>query len=355
MRRLPSTACHAAVALCLLAASGCGRPTSEPPSTVTIETVPPAGAGGSTRTVPIGGRVRGHRPGDRIVVYARSGVWWVQPLAAQPFTDIDSAGRWQTTSHLGSEYGVLVVDRGHRAPATLDGLPQVGGTVRAVGSSHGTGDYVDAPRRTVVFSGHEWEVREASSDRGGANFYDARNVSVDTEGRLHLRIEPRDGRLTGAEVSLTRGLGFGTYEFTVADTAHLPPSAVFGLLTWDDGASQENHRELDVEISRWGDPANDNGQYVVQPYYIPANVRRFNAPAGRLTHAFRWEPGMVVFRTTRPGAVDGGPPLATHSFTTGVPMPGGERVRIHLYPFAYSTTPVAAPVEVVVEKFQHLP
>ena len=83
----------------------------------------------------------------------------------------------------------------------------------------------------------------------------------------------------------------------VRDVSHLEPAAAFGMFTWDDLGVEQNHREVGIEISRWGDPANKNAQYVIQPYYVAANVARFTAPAGRLTHSFRWEPGRVSFKT----------------------------------------------------------
>ena len=105
------------------------------------------------------------------------------------------------------------------------------------------------------------------------------------------------GKWTSAEVILTRSLGYGTYSFVVRDTSQLEPSAAFGMFTWDDLGVEQNHREIGIEISRWGDAASQNAQYVIQPYYVAANVARFTAPAGRLTHSFRWEPGRVSFKT----------------------------------------------------------
>ena len=99
-----------------------------------------------------------------------------------------------------------------------------------------------------------------------------------------------------------------------------------------------------------------NAQYVVQPYYVPANVARFAAPAGTLTHSFRWEPGRVSFRTVRGQERDGWPaPSRSHEFTSGVPTPGTERVRMNLYYFRYAPRPPQKDVEVVVERFQYLP
>ena len=55
-------------------------------------------------------------------------------------------------------------------------------------------------------------------------------------------------------MSLTRRLGYGTYRFVVRDVGHLEPGAVLTLFTWEGAAADQNHREMDIEISRWGDP-----------------------------------------------------------------------------------------------------
>jgi hypothetical protein len=122
---------------------------------------------------------------------------------------------------------------------------------------------------------------------------------VDADGFLHLRITRRAGQWTSAEVRMTRSLGYGAYAFRVQDTSRLDPAATFSMFTFDDLGAEQNHREVGVEISRWGDPANKNAQFLIQPYYVAANVYRFTAPHGRLAHTFRWEPGRASFRTTR--------------------------------------------------------
>jgi hypothetical protein len=338
-----------------LAAASCGRAGEDAAPTIEFVTAPAAGPGGSDRMAAIAGRVRGARAGDRIVLYAKSGIWWLQPYTAQPFTTIGEDGAWKNTTHLGTEYAALLVGAAYRPPVTADNLPQAGGAVRAVAIVRGSGDFGTRPVRTISFSGYEWEVRGTPSDRGGPNDYDTANAWTDADGFLHLKLSRRNDRWTSAEVSLTRSLGYGTYAFVVRDVSQLEPSAAFGLFTWDDEGGDQNHRELDVEISRWGDPAIANAQYVVQPYYVAANVRRFAAPAGRLTHSFRWEPGRAIFRTMRGGVATSAPPVAEHAFTSGVPLPGNERVRMNLYYFRFSPTALQKEAEVIVEKFQYLP
>ena len=345
------------IATCLLA-SACRTAPPAPEPSIVFNTVPDAAQGGSEKLALIAGRVVGARPGEQIVVFAKSGVgiWWVQPLTAEPFTAIASDGTWKNTIHLGIEYAALLVQAGYRPPPTTEVLPKPGGDVVAVATVKGRGEFVPAPLKRLTFSGYEWDVRQTPSDRGGANDYASDNAWTDADGLLHLTLRQRDGDWSSAEVTLTRTLGYGTYMFVVRDTSQLDPAAAMGMFTYDDGAGDQNHRELSIEVSRWGDRSISNAQYVVQPYYVPANVSRFAAPAGRVSHSFRWEPGRAVFRTVRGSGLSAGQPaVAQHEFTSGVPISGNEHVHINLYFFRYSPSPPQREVEVVIERFQYFP
>jgi len=347
----------------LLAATAIGGPIaacrgSQGSAAPSIEfvTVPEANPGGSDRLEPISGRAIGAREGQQIVLFAKSGVWWVQPFTVRPFTQIERDSTWKSTIHLGTEYAAMLVDSSYRPPVTVDVLPSPGGSVIAVSTVKGTGNFLAGARKTLTFSGYEWELRAIPSDRGGANDYDPENAWTDAQGFLHLRLAERGGRWTSVEVINTRSLGYGTYVFVVKDTSQLDPAAALGLLTWDEQGADQNHRELDIEISQWGDRTISNAQYVVQPYYVPANVVRFMAPPGQLTHTFRWEPGRASFKTFRGVTTStSAPAVAEHEFTAGVPIPGTERVRMNLYFFRYSPAPPRSDVEVVIERFQYLP
>lgn len=334
----------------------CQFPGSNSAPSIDFVTVPEAGPGGSEHLAPISGRVTGSREGQQIVLFSKSGVWWIQPLTVKPFTSVEEDSTWKNTIHLGTEYAALLVEPGYRPPATTDVLPKVGGPVVAITTVKGKGGFAEQPKKTLMFSGYEWELRWISSDRGGANDYDPSNAWVDEHGFLHMRLAQRNGRWTSSEVINTRSLGYGTYSFVVRDTSHMDPAAALGLLTWDEQGAEQNHRELDIEISQWGDRSISNGQFVIQPYYVPANVVRFQAPAGQLTHSFRWEPGRAAFKTARgANAASRGPAVAEHEFTAGVPIPGTERVRMNLYYFRFAPEPPRGDVEIVVEKFEYLP
>jgi hypothetical protein len=339
------------VAGVLLQLTACRTVTPAEPK-IEFSLVPPEGDGSPDQLRKIEGRVTGAMSGDRIVLFARSGVWWVQPFGSQPFTEIQTDATWKSQSHPGSAYAAMLVDARYHPPLTVQELPDKGGPVRAVATVKG--GPVATPLKTVAFSGYQWDIRETSSDAGGSkNFYDPANVWTDNKGSLHLAITRQSERWVCAEVKLSRSLGYGSYRFVVQDVAHLEPAAVFGLLTWDDSGP----REMDIEISKWGEPADKNAQYVIQPYVIPANSVRFTAPAGTLTYWLDWQPGRAVFKTVRGSSstFDGGDTIAEHVFTSGIPSPGDERIHMILYVFDNRNAPMQRGTEVILDKFEFLP
>ena len=353
--KLGAKFCGGLAALCLFAA-GCDSNKDRRAPQVRISRAPDANPGGPEKLDYIEGTVVNAGQGQHIVLYARSGIWWVQPFANQTTTNILPDGTWKNSTHLGTEYAALLVNADYSAPAKATELPGIGNGVAALATMSGRTAGV-LPSKTVRFSGYDWTVRAVGSDRGGEpNAYDTSNVWVDDKGFLHLRTSEQNGRWTCAEVSLTRSLGYGMYRFVVQDSAHLPPSAVAAFLTYDDERTQDSASEVDIELSRWGDPKRKNTQYVIQPYYVPENVFRFESRAGTMTHSFHWELGRVTFRSGAGGAQ--GPtaqPLAMHAFSSGVPVPGKETVRINLFDFQHLQHPTQPPAEVVIEKFEYLP
>lgn len=302
----------------------------------------------------IEGRANGSASGQQIVLYAHSGVWWwVQPFGDHPFTTIQADSTWKNTTHLGTDYAAILVSPGYSPPSKLQSIPPVGGPIIAVAVSPGKPGK-SLISKTIHFSGYDWSVRSAGSDRGGApRSYDPENAWTDAKGFLHLKMDQRNGEWLCSEINLNRSLGYGSYRFVVQDTSHLGLSAVLGMFTFDEKSVDENRNELDVEVSRWGDPDRENTQYVVQPFYVADNVFRFNAPPGNLTYTFRWEPGNAAFNTTR--GVTGGPTVSQHVFTSGVPAATGQTAHIDLFDFHYSKTSAHQPAEVVIEKFEYLP
>jgi hypothetical protein len=311
------------------------------------------------KTDRVDGRVTGAQPGQRIVLYAKTdGRWGLCRQSDQAFTNIESAGRWKASVHLGLQYAALLVDPAYNPPEQTESLPIVGNGVVALAVVNGEGATPVLPSpKTLTFSGYQWTTSAGPIFHAGSrNFFDPANAWTDESGALHLRISGSPGKWSAAEVKLTRSLGYGTYRFQVRDVSHLEPSALLTLITWDGVGTESTRRELDVELGRWGYLDNTNAHYVVQPYYVPANFVAFRMPPGLYTHSFRWEPGKVTFSTAAgSGNTTGGRVVNEHVFMSGVPSPEDESVRIALYVFHKGHIPLEKENEVIIDKFEYLP
>jgi hypothetical protein len=306
----------------------------------------------------IDGRVTGARPGQRIVLYAKTdGRWGLCEQSHQPFTNIESDGRWKASVHLGLQYAALLVDPTYDPPQQTESLPIAGNAVVALAFVNGEGPAPKLPPPKILnFSGYAWTTSSGPIfHAGGRNFFDPANAWTDEGGALHLRISGSPGKWGAAEVKLTRSMGYGTYRFQVRDVSHLEPSALLTLITWGGVGTESIRRELDVELGRWGHLENSNVNYVVQPYYVPANFVAFRAPPGAYTHSFRWEPGQVMFSTVAGSGNTGGRVINQHVFTSGVPSPGDASVRIALYIFHQGPIPLKNENEAIIDKFEYLP
>src|SRR3984893_2083607 len=278
------------------------------------------------KTAVIEGRVTEARPGQRIVLYAKTdGRWGLCRQSGQPSTNIEADGRWKASVHLGIQYAALLVDPTYNPPEQTESLPIVGNGVVALSVVNGEGAAPVLPSPKILnFSGYEWTTSAGPIFRAGSrNFFDPANVWTDERGALHLRISGSPGKWAAAEVKLTRSLGYGTYRFQVRDVSHLEPSAVLSLINWDGVGTESNRHELDVELSRWGYLDHTNVNYVVQPYYVPANHVPYRIPPALYTHSFLWEPGKVTFSTVAgSGNTTGGRVINQHVFISGVSSPG---------------------------------
>jgi hypothetical protein len=345
------------LAFCIAVSSCRSRQADTGPS-IELTKIPPAAQGGRERVDTIAGRVRKARPGQQIVVYARSGPWWVQPWPDQALIPIGADSTWSTSTHLGFEYAALLVDPGYHPPPTMDVAPTQGGPVAALQIVRGVGTPQLAPTKPLHFGGYDWKVRTIASDRGGMNnLYDPDNAWTDASGALHLRIKKKADRWSCAEAILTRSLGYGTYVLVVRDTSHLEPAAVLSMNTYDDWAGEQHFRELDLAIGRWGDVSSKkNAQYEIQPFYVPGNVIPFTEPPGTLTHSLRWESGRAYFKTVRGSSTRAGAPVVfEHVFNSGVPSPGQEAINLAFFVVASEKNPLQSDNEVVIEKFEYLP
>lgn len=84
-----------------LVLSACSRQSSHTGPWIEFTKAPHPGEGGPDKLDFIEGRAMGARPGQQIVIYARWGPWWVQPLVDRPFTKIQDS-RWISQTHFGT-------------------------------------------------------------------------------------------------------------------------------------------------------------------------------------------------------------------------------------------------------------
>jgi hypothetical protein len=109
------------------------------------------------------------------------------------------------------------------------------------------------------------------------------NVWVDALGRLHLRITKSGSSRRSAEVISKASFGYGTYRWTLAsDVSDLDAQVVLGMFTWHDTSAAYAHREIDIEVARWGNASDStNAQFFGQPYDFPGHTLRYAVPPAR--------------------------------------------------------------------------
>ena len=179
---------------------------------------------------------------------------------------------------------------------------------------------------------------------------------------------------------------FSIKSVTVVDTTDrsivsrvLPDNLVLGLFTWDDTERYDIHEnwnhEVDIEISRWGNPNKSDVQFLVQPPGAP-HLRRFFSGVGSSTgsssslldpgghiYEFAWNPGKIDWYSTAGGG-------QSHTYDTKTSilngyedfiqcLPANIEVRINLWNSNGATAPSGLSdkhkVEVVIDNFTFTP
>jgi len=205
----------------------------------------------------------------------------------------------------------------------------------------------------ISWQGYTWTARTAPGNPGAPQRWSAGNVSVDSAGRLHLKVtRDKRGRYTQAELDAThQGWGYGTYRWQVdTDASQLAPEYVLGLFTYGRDAAY-GHREIDIEASGWGTSP------ITWDYTTWANGQDtvVGAPttSGPSTQQFAWEPGRLTWTSW-----DAAGNVIGTSTATGadVPVPGDESVAMNFWLCGcysgWNRTPAA---EVVVSSFSFTP
>jgi hypothetical protein len=320
----------------VLVSAGCddgrdgGQPSSGGEPTITI-TAPPVIS--SSR---ISGHVSNADPSKyKVVLYALTNQWYVQPFIAAPYTDISSEGSWGSSTNPWEVIVALLVD-----PTKYTSPPATNITNPALDANVVASAMYPPGAVSVNFSGYIWGIKmtgNVQSDQfdPGPNFWsnDPSVVSVTSNG-LTLKINQIGGIWRCGEVYLTKSLGYGTYTAQIGsrlDQLDLNTVAAPLFVYVQPG------QELDNEYSGSGGliPAPHNAQFVVQPFTIPGNLVRYVQPsAAQFTTQMEWRADHVTFRSwngwaTTPAASD---IIQQFTYTGGnIPPVGNERVRANLW------------------------
>ena len=216
----------------------------------------------------------------------------------------------------------------------------------------------------IHFSGYDWEVRPDADGGPGPNHWDSGNVRVDSLGRLHLKLTHRNGAWRCAEVTTLRSLGFGRYQFQVTGALdRLDRNVVFGLFDYPPpGGGLDGTNEIDIEYSRWGDPAALPASATIYPAHPgPASVSHpFPMPPSLTdtTQRFIWQSDSVRIQCLRGHRDDDQQEYAQWAFRPAdhqrlpqKPLP----VHINLWLMRGKAPQDGKEIEVVVERFSFVP
>ncbi|HUJ09339.1 MAG TPA: hypothetical protein VL171_04875 [Verrucomicrobiae bacterium] len=244
-----------------------------------------------------------------VFIYVNGAGWFTKPTCAAPLTSIQPDGTWAADITTGgsdqnaTQIAAYVVPAGFSEPCVTNVfcIPEAA-IQQALASTLVT--RVDPATRAFHWSGFDWRVKKSTSPVGpGPNYFSdsTNNVSIDAQGRLHLRIT-HDGSIWNcAEFVLQQTLGYGTYAFHIASPVDaLDPNVVLGLFTWSDQPAF-NHREIDFEGGRWSYPPDyQDAQFVVQPWSLPSHLVRYRIPpfATNSIPSFNWQTNAISFLCT---------------------------------------------------------
>ena len=258
------------------------------------------------------GKVYGVNPASNrvaVFIYVTSAGWFTKPSCGSPLTTIQTDGTWTADITTGgsdqnaTRIAAYVVPSSFSQPCVTNVfcIPTAV-EQQAIASVMTT--RVDPATRSFHWSGYDWWVKNSLSPIGpGPNYFsdNTNNVSIDTQGRLHLRITHVGSTWQCAEVVSQSTPGYGTYAFQVASPMDtLDPSVILGLFTWTDQPDFA-HREIDFEAGRWVDPSDyANAQFVIQPYYLPSHLVRYRIPnpPTNSVPSFNWQTNAIAFLCT---------------------------------------------------------
>ena len=129
----------------------------------------------------------------------------------------------------------------------------------------------------INWQGHIWNV--TTGGMAGVAPGNPHNVSIDSNGYLHLKITNHAGKWTAAQVFTVDNLGFGTYQWVVEGNVwNMDPVTVLGLFPYGpaNGIGVDGSNEIDIEFSQWDNTCGCNADFTVYPSVYNHGKSSFN-------------------------------------------------------------------------------
>jgi hypothetical protein len=203
-------------------------------------------------------------------------------------------------------------------------------------------------KHRLKFSGANWIVKSGVYGPG-PNRWSEDNVRVDEAGVLHLSASRRENMWACAEVYIDEPLGYGEYRWTIAGRfIEYDPNVVVGLFLYED-----QRKEIDFELSKWGDSNRSNAQFVIQPVSASRMHRFDTGRLTRITVSVKWHDGFIQCRCWDAERHDGA--LLAEWEYSGSDVPKEGELRPHINMWLVNGTPQseADEFEVSVESFEY--
>jgi hypothetical protein len=216
----------------------------------------------------------------------------------------------------------------------------------------------------ITWQGHTWNL--TNGGMAGVAPGNPHNVSIDSNGYLHLRIMNFAGGWTASELFTVDNLGFGTYQWVVqGDIWNMDPVTVLGLFPYGpaNGIGIDGSNEIDIEFSQWDSTCDCNADFTIYPttfrQYRSTFNRDFTVSNGRnLTTARMVRSSNSVVFTVMSGNQPIGTTanvLQTATYTssniTNIPQ---QPLPVGMNLWAYTADP-ATNQSVVIQSFQYVP
>jgi hypothetical protein len=214
---------------------------------------------------------------------------------------------------------------------------------------------------TVQFAGYDWTVKSGTGGPG-PNLWNERNVWVDEQGWLHLKISRRDGQWSCAEVVMQQRLGFGAYDFEISGRIdRLDDHVVLGLFNYPPAdVGPDGTHEIDIEFARWGQAENPAGNYVVWPAQPglrqQTSTFAFSLEHELTLHRFHWSRTRVVFGSWRGQTAQASEQLGGWTFGPSSPAASisSQAMPVHMNLWLFQGRPPkdGQEVEIVIRAFR---